>query len=59
MMRHNNFDNGQILHAVAQFCKVTEEGPVKSLFDIIQTKDVEIDKNVAVGGDENIEREIP
>jgi hypothetical protein len=58
MMRHNDFDNGQILHAVAQFCKVAEEGPVK-LFDIIQTKDVENDKNVAVGGDENIEREIP
>jgi hypothetical protein len=29
------------------------------LFDIIQTNDVENDKNVAIGGDENVEREIP
>ena len=58
-MRNDDFDDGRFLHAVAWFCKVTEEGPVKSLFDIIQTKDVENDKNVAVGGDENIEREIP
>ena len=29
------------------------------MFDIIQTNDVENDKNVAVGGDENVEREIP
>jgi hypothetical protein len=29
------------------------------LFDIIQTNDVENDKNVAVGGDENVEREFP
>jgi hypothetical protein len=33
-MRHNNFDDDQILHVVAQFCKVTEEGPAESLFDI-------------------------
>ena len=58
-MRHDDFDDGQILHAVAQFCKVTEEGPVKSLFDIIPTNDVGNDQNVAVGGDENDEREIP
>jgi hypothetical protein len=57
-MRHHNFDDGQILHAVAQFCKFTEEGPVESLFDIMQTSDVENNENVAVGGDENIEREI-
>ena len=49
-MQHDDFDDGQILHAVAWFCNVTEEGPVESLFDIIQTNDVESDKNVAVGG---------
>jgi hypothetical protein len=38
---------------------VTEEGPVKSLFDLIQTNYVENDKIVAVGDDENVEREIP
>ena len=36
-----------------------EEGPVKTLFDVIQTNDVENDKNMDDGGDENIEREIP
>ena len=38
---------------------ITEEGPVESLFDIIPTNDVENDKNVAAGVDENAEREIP
>ena len=58
-MRHDDFDDGQILHAVARFCKVTEEGPVESLFDILSRNDVENDGNVALGGDENEEREIP
>ena len=58
-MRHDDFDDGQILHAVTRFCKVTEEGPVESLFDTIPTNDVENDENVAVGGVENEEREIP
>jgi hypothetical protein len=58
-MRHDDFDDGQILHAVTRFCKVTEEGPVESLFDTIPTNDVEKDENVAVGGVENEEREIP
>ena len=48
-MRHDYFDNGQILRAVAWFCKVTKEGPIESLFDIIQTNDVENDENAAVG----------
>ena len=49
MMRHDDFDDGQIFHAVARFCKVTEEGPVESLFDILRMNDVENDENVAVG----------
>ncbi len=39
--------------------KVTEGGPVKSLFDGIPTNDVENAENVAVAGDEILEREIP
>ena len=58
-MRHDDFDDGQILHAVARFCKVTEEGPVESLFNTIPTNDVGNDEDVAVGGDENEQREIP
>ncbi|KAI2510973.1 hypothetical protein MHU86_3445 [Fragilaria crotonensis] len=59
-MQHNDFDDGQILHAVTRFCKVTEEGPVEFLFDsTIPTNNAGNDKDVAVGGDENEEREIP
>ena len=58
-MRHDDFDDGQILHAVARFCKVTQEGPIESLFDVIPTNDVENDRSVAVGVNENEEREIP
>ena len=57
-MRHDNFDDGQILHAVARFCKATEEGPVESLFDLPSGNDVTNDTNVAVEGAEIIEREI-
>ena len=58
-MRHDDFDDGEILHAVARFCKVTEEGPVESLFNIIPTNDMENAVNVAVEGGEIVEREIP
>ena len=58
-MQRDDFDDDQILHAVARFCKVTEKGPVESLFDVIQTDDdVVSNKNVAIGGDENDAREI-
>ena len=59
-MQHNDFDNGQILHAVTWFCNATEEGPVKSLFNILAVNNnVENNENVAIGGDENIFCEIP
>ena len=58
-MQHNNFDNGELLHAVARFCKVTGEGPVESLFDVTPINDVENMQNVTVEGDENLENEIP
>ena len=58
-MRHNDFDDGEILHAVQRFCKVTEEEPAESLFDIIPTNDVEDATNVAIEGGENTGREIP
>jgi hypothetical protein len=58
-MRLSDFDDGQILHDVARFSMVTEEGPVESLFDIIPTNDVENAENVAAEGGEILEREIP
>lgn len=42
------FDDGQIHHAVAWFCKVAEEGLVESLFDTTSMDDVENNEKVAV-----------
>ena len=58
-MRHDDFDDGEILHAVQRFCKVTEEEPAESRFDIIPTGDVEDATNVAIEGGEITGREIP
>ena len=51
-MQHDDFDNGHILHAVAQYCKVTEEGPIKSLFNIAPSNNVKNDENVAAADNE-------
>ena len=58
-MRHDDFDDGQILHAVARFCKVTEEGPVESFFDLPSSNELTNETDVAVEGAEITEREIP
>ena len=58
-MRHDDFDDGEILHAVQRFCKVAEEELAESLFDIIPTSDVEDATNVAIEGGETTGREIP
>jgi hypothetical protein len=42
-----------------RFCKVTEEGPIESIFDIMPTNDVENAENVAAEGGQILEREIP
>ena len=47
-MRHDDFDNDQILHAVARFCKVTEEGPVESFFNLPSTSELTNETDVAV-----------
>ena len=33
VMRHNDFDDGHLLHAVTRYCKVVEEGAVKHLLN--------------------------
>ena len=58
-MRHDDFDNGQILHAVARFCKVTEEGPVESFFDLPSANELTNETDVAVEGAEINGHEIP
>ena len=58
-MRHDDFDDGQILHAVARYCKVIEEEPIESLFITSPLNNVENNENVAAADDENGGREIP
>ena len=58
-MWHDDFDYGQILHAITQFCKVSEDGPIKSLFGLLSGNDLTNNTNVAAEGAEIIEREIP
>ena len=58
-MRHDDFDDGQILHAVAQYRKVTDKGPIESLFNISPSNNVENDENVAAADDENGRCEVP
>ena len=58
-MRHEDFDDRQILHAVARFCKVTEEGPVESFFDLPSANELTNETDVALEGAEIIAREIP
>ena len=50
-MRQDDFDDGQILHAVARYCKVTEEGPIESFFNILPSNNVKNDENVAAADD--------
>jgi hypothetical protein len=59
MLHNDNFDDGQILHAVTRFCMVQQEGPVESLFERPSQQDVDSGANVT-GEAEGIEgREIP
>jgi hypothetical protein len=59
MMRHADFDDGRILHAVTRFCKVQQEGPIESLFERPLPDDLEGGGNVAGEADDIEGREIP
>ena len=59
VMRHNDFDDGQLLHAVTRYCKVEEEGPLASLFNDILQDAPEGGIDVACTGEENVPTEIP
>ena len=58
-MRHDDFDNGQILHAVTRFCKVQQEEPVESLFKRPSQQDVDGGAHVNGKAEEFEGREIP
>jgi hypothetical protein len=59
LMRHVDFDDGQILYAVTRYCKVLQEGPLESLFERPTQDDVQGGEHVAVEADVLEEREIP
>lgn len=59
VMRHDDFDDGQLLHAVARYCKVQQEGALEHLFNDSQQDDSEAVGVVAVGDEEVELREIP
>ena len=59
VMRHDDFDDGQILHAVTRFCKVQQEGPLESLFETPLPEDMEGGGHVAGLPDEEEGREVP
>jgi hypothetical protein len=59
LMRHDDFDNGQILQAVTRFCKVQQEGLVESLFERPSQQDVGGGANVTGKAEEIEGREIP
>ncbi len=59
LMRHDDFDNGQVLHAATRFCKVQQERPVEFLFKIPSQQDVDGRVNVTGEAEEIEGREIP
>jgi hypothetical protein len=59
LMRHDDFDNGQILHDVTRFCKVQQEGPVESLFKRPSQQDVDGGAHVTGKAEEFEGCEIP
>ena len=59
IMRHNDFDDGQLLHAVARYCKVVQEGAPEHIFNSTLQDSHEGDGAVAVEGQANEGAEIP
>ncbi len=59
VMWHEDFDDGQLLYAVARYCKVQQEGASEHLFNKAQQSDLEGVEAVAVGGEEVVQHEVP
>ena len=54
-----DFDDGELLHVVARYCKVQQEGALEHLFNEPQQDDPEGGGAVAVGDEEVGPRELP
>jgi hypothetical protein len=59
VMRNDEFDDGQILHAVTRFCKVQQEGLLESLFKKPFPEDMEGGGHVAGLPEEEEGCEVP
>lgn len=59
IMRHNDFDDGQLLHAVARHCKVVQEGAPEHIFNDTLQDSHETNEAVAMDGQANEVAEIP
>ena len=59
VMRHDDFDDGHLLHAVTRYCKVIEEGAVEHLFIDTLGDSVEGGTSVAVEEQANEGVEVP
>jgi hypothetical protein len=59
LMRHDNFDDGHMLHVITRYCKVEEEGSPASLFNDILQDAPEDGIDVAFTVEENMPAEIP
>ena len=59
VMRHEDFDDGELIHAVARYCKVQQEGALEHLFIEPQRDEPEGVGAVAVADEEDGQREIP
>ena len=58
-MRHNDFDDDQLLHAATRYCKVVEEGALEHISNDALQDDHEGGGAVAVMGQANEAAEIP
>ena len=47
VMHHDLFDNGSQIYAVAQYCKVSQEGAVGNLFQIDEHADLAVAEEAA------------
>ena len=50
-MRHDLFDDGSQIYAVAWYCKVIQEGDVGNLFQIDEHADLAVAEEAAQGND--------
>ena len=58
-MRHDDFDDGELIHVVSQYCKVQQEGALEHFFNESQRDEPEGVGAVAVTNKEDDQVEVP